>query len=265
MNLSHPDLGSIAYTQTGNGSHALVLLHGFCESSEIWQPILPYLTDSYTVVCIDIGSFGSSVLLGETTIERMAAQAEAVMQALGQPTYTVMGHSLGGYVALAMLAQYAPQVAGIGLIHAHPYADSPEKKANRTKSMAFVARNGTAAFVRQLFYALFAPDFARANTAFIEALAMAAQAIAPQTIIATSQAMRDRPDRSALLAQAQIPVLLVCGKQDNTIPLEQNLAQSLLPSVVKLALLPEVGHVGMHEAPAEVAQAMRSYLSFLLT
>jgi pimeloyl-ACP methyl ester carboxylesterase len=261
--ITDAELGTIAYTQQGMGANTLVLLHGFCEDSGIWANILPNLTDDYTVICIDIGSFGASALLGAGSIDRMAAQVAAVLTELACAPCVIIGHSLGGYVALSCLAQFPNRLCGIGLLHSHPYADSPEKQINRSKSIEFVQRNGTAPFVKQLFYALFAPDFARQHTVFIEQISATAKNIAPEAIIAASAAMRDRPDRSDILAQTNLPVLFICGQQDHTIPVEQSLAQSLLPTTAKLVLLEGVGHMGMYEAPAEVAAAMRKYLAFV--
>ena len=239
----------------------LVLLHGFCENSTIWQLLLPYLPPNSQVVCIDIGSFGGSKLQRDTTVENMAVQVADVLTALQIARCVLLGHSLGGYVTLAFAAQFPQYLAGFGLLHSHPFVDTFEKKENRRKTIQFIQRHGVAPFAKQFFYALFAPDFARANTHLIEELTATARTLAPETIIAASYAMIDRTDRSAVLQTTALPVLIVGGKQDDTIHTPVSIAQSLLPNTSKLVLLARVGHMSMYEAPQALANAITHYLS----
>ena len=152
---------------------------------------------------------------------------------------------------------------GFGLIHAHPYADTTARKNNRQKAIQFIQRNGVAPFVKQFFYALFAPDFARTHTDLIEQLTAKAADITAETIIAASQAMINRPDCSEVLQQTTLPVLIVGGYQDDTLPLQLTIAQSLLPKITKLVLLENVGHMGMYESPKVLGDAISLYLAAL--
>jgi pimeloyl-ACP methyl ester carboxylesterase len=240
----------------------LVLLHGFCEDSRIWDDILTRLPDNQPVVCIDIAGFGQSLLQQTWKVESMATEVKKVLEHLQIQECVLVGHSLGGYIALAFAEYYPEALLGLGLFHSHCYADSIEKQENRLKSIDFIQRNGTASFVKQLFYALFAPDFARANTALIEGLINEARKISPQAIIAASEAMIVRRDRSDVLQQLRVPLLLIAGKQDNVIPIEQSLAQACLADTTMLVLLDDVGHQGMIENPTETARALLNFYQF---
>ncbi len=240
----------------------LVLLHGFCEDSSLWQSLLERLSPltNRTILAIDLGSFGESKL-GETSMATMAGQVHSVLTHLNISKAVVLGHSMGGYVAMEMAALYSDRLAGLVLLHSHVFADSPEKKENRDKAIDFIERNGTAPFVKQLFYQLFEPDFARANTVLVENLIANARNIAPQTIIAASAAMRDRHDRSETLTNAKFPVLLISGQHDNTISEAQSLAQAALADSTCFVWLKNAGHMAMFEQPDHVVDALLGFLN----
>lgn len=251
-------------TTQATADYPLVLLHGFCEDSTIWQTLLPFLVTSNSkraIIAIDLGGFGQSEQLGNT-IESMATQVKEVVEALAISPCILVGHSLGGYVALAFAEYFADNLAGFGLLHSHAFADTPEKQQNRDKSIGFIARNGMSAFVSPLFYQLFAPDFARANTELVEQLIANAALTTPTAAIAASLAMRDRRDRTAVLNACSKPILLISGKQDNAITPAQSLAQAALPTTCFFNWFTHVGHMAMLEEPEKTAQMITEFCAF---
>ncbi len=239
----------------------LVLLHGFCEDSSLWELLLDLLLPKIpnTVLAIDLGSFGNS-RINETSMQSMAAQVQSVLAHLNIPKAFILGHSMGGYVAMEMAETYPDRLAGLILLHSHVFADSLEKKQNRNKAIDFIERNGAAPFVKQLFYQLFEADFARANTVLVEKMIEKARNIDPQTIIAASAAMRDRPDRSETLKKLECPVLLISGQHDNTITEAQSLAQAAFANTTRFIWLKNAGHMAMFEQPEQVIDALVGFL-----
>lgn len=250
----------IAYRLSRGGAGVpMVLLHGFCEDSRIWQDWLSFLPGR-PYVLVDLPGFGGSGYAANLSMERMAEDVKALLDHLSIKKCVLVGHSMGGYVGLAFAGRYAERLAGLCLFHSHPFADPAEKKAGRLKSIEFIQKNGHILFVRQLFPGLFADAHLNRYKKVVDKLIHHAANYAPEAIIAALEAMRNRPDRSEVLRDLPCPVLFFIGKSDEAVPLELSLAQAHLPAMADIRMYPKVGHFGMYEAQRETAEAMREFL-----
>ncbi len=176
--LHHHDR-TIAYSTQGKGP-AIVLLHGFCEDSTIWSDFQSALADAgFQVVCIDLPGFGGSEPIPHASIEQYAEAVEAVVGTLELSRFVLTGHSMGGYTALAFAEKHPERLAGLGLFHSHPYADSESKKEARRKNIQFIENHGHIMFVKQLMPMLFAPAFAASNSYLVGKLVHAASSDQP--------------------------------------------------------------------------------------
>jgi len=253
---------TIAYDVFGAGE-PLVLLHGFCEDSTIWDKVIKSIDAQ--IIRIDLPGFGQSELLENLTIPMMADIVAAVLDHLKIKTCIMIGHSMGGYVSLAFAEKYADRLIGLGLFHSHPYEDPKDKKAARDKSIDFIQRNGHIHFVKQLIPQLFLYGSRKSNTFEIESLTHKASLLSPETIIASLQAMRDRADHSALLANLTCPVLMIIGLEDAVIPATVNLEQTALPTIGSIHLLAAAAHICMLEMPALSQKIINDFLVFCMT
>lgn len=251
----------IASRRAGAGK-AVVLLHGFCESSSLWNRFVAALQAHYTVITIDLAGFGDSDMIAPYTIEQLADMVQTVVEDYGLEEYVLIGHSMGGYVATACLERHGARLRGVGLFHSHPFEDSEEKKKNRQKSIEFIQKHGVAPFVAHLFSSLFAPGFSAAQPAVVEDFIDQCSQQQSDAVIAASRAMMQRGDRSAVLRRAHCPVLFIIGEQDTSIPLSLCLQQTSLPDRAYIRILSEVGHLGMVEAEGEAVRAVEAFLEW---
>ncbi|MFM8913487.1 MAG: alpha/beta fold hydrolase, partial [Flammeovirgaceae bacterium] len=139
--------------------------------------------------------------------------------------------------------------------HSTAAADSDEKKQNRNKTIEFVRANGVNAFVDvfvpSLFYQQANPNIARVY--------QMARGTSLETLVAYSQAMRDRPSQEAWLKAFDNNFLIVAGDHDPLIPINLLKQQSALAPKGTFCELPQVGHMGMFEAPEKAIEAVRSF------
>ena len=243
------------------GTTPLVLIHGFCEDSSVWKGILPGLSD-LPVIAADLPGFGESDLPSAATV---AYYAEAVIQALdtiGITRFYLLGHSLGGYVALEILAGYGNRLAGMGLVHSHPLADSAERLDARRRGIELLQSGRKDLYVSQLFPGLFAPAYAQAHPETVQTLIENGRRQPAEGIIAALEAMMGRKDHRETLRTAPCPVLFIAGTEDTLIPAEVTWNSALLPDMARVEMLPGVGHMGMYEAPEAVIAAVRSLVTF---
>lgn len=260
-NLNWKD-GQLSYTDEGRGTQTLFLVHGFCESLRMWDDWrLPLLKGDWRVVRIDLPGFGESTASAKT-IEEYAAAVHALVSYLELDKVVLIGHSMGGYVTLAVAERKPIWLQGLGLFHSHPYADDEHTREKRNKSVAFVQQNGHYHYVKQLIPKLFSPDRATSYSHQRDRMVLLASRAGAQGIIDGQIAMRDRSDRSSFLSQTELPVLFINGAFDQTVSAQQRQDQLALPCRVQLCFLPKAGHMGTVEAPRKTQRAVREFLKF---
>jgi pimeloyl-ACP methyl ester carboxylesterase len=190
----------------------------------------------------------------------MAESVKAVLDELNVTDCVLIGHSMGGYVAVEFAKNYPEGVKGIGLFHSHPYADSEERKRERQKSMQFIQKNGSILYVKQLIPSLFAELFATSNEFLMNSLIFKASKYPPAAIIGAHEAMLNRPDNSEVLRKATYPVLFIIGKQDKVVPYQVSLEQTHLPVLADIHILAKVAHMGMYRAKNETLKIVRNFM-----
>lgn len=243
------------YTLTGQGPD-VVLLHGFTESQAVFDGIKPYLSGC-RLLCPDLPGHGHTTIAPHyQTIDDYAGWLHELLDLLGMENPIVIGHSLGGYVALAY-ARHRP-VAGLGLWHSTALPDSPERRVNRDRGRDFVLEHGVGRYISGLIPQLFPTD----TDGHIQQVLTLARQTSQQGIVQTLAAMRDRPDCTAVLQRLQVPVLLLHGLRDRIIPLDDVLAQARLPRRAMYVGLAEVAHMGMYEDPQACGRALAAFLHF---
>jgi len=240
-------MAELAFQELGNGPTVL-LLHGFCENKSIWQPLAPKLAQHARVLALDLPGFGDNPSVqGDASIAGWASQLSSWMDLHQINQAHIIGHSMGGYVALA-LAELAPQkISGLCLFHSTAWPDHEEKKQKRTKTVSFLKENGVQAFVKNLIPSLFAPEHRQTMRTEIDQVVELATHTPDSTAIAATVAMRDRPDRQHVLENADFPCLFVAGENDDIIPYQDIETQSRLTAQGEFVLLNKCGHMGMYE------------------
>ena len=121
------------------GDKCVVLLHGYLESLLVWEDFVPYLYKEVRVVTLDLPGHGISVVTGAVhTMDFLADTVADALKALGIGRCTLVGHSMGGYVALAFCERHPEMLDGVVLLSSTPNPDTPEKAENRRREIALV-------------------------------------------------------------------------------------------------------------------------------
>jgi len=254
---------NISYSIEGAGE-TLVLLHGFCEDKSVWHEFKKPLLLNVNIICIDLPGFGKS-LPGNNHLS-MELIADAVLSVLNEEQIEkcfLIGHSMGGYVALSFAEKYSGRLKGFGLFHSSCFADDELKKETRKKVAEFVVKNGSRAFADQLFPTLFTTEFADRNKELIVAIEEKAAIIPEQSIANASLAMRERIDKTDFLKNTKLPILIIIGKNDLAIPFERSVMMAHLPSTAVICMLEKSAHMGMLEEPDKSIMAILNWMKLL--
>lgn len=251
------------FFEKGQG-HPLLFLHGFCESGEMWRYFAESLSTQYRVICPDLPGFGDSVLRQPIqSLEEVAEQLESWLQELHIQNPIVLGHSLGGYVALALLERMGNRIQAIGLLHSTAYADDLEKKGMRNRVLTFLNKHGAVKFVTSFVPQLF-PEHRRIELA--EAMALAIEdgkRSSLEGLLAYTVAMRDRKDRMEVLQQFAGPKLLLAGILDESVKIESSRAQQ--GAYTHYIELEGVGHLGMVEEKEKTLALVENFIKEALS
>lgn len=255
--------GLMHYRVEGDG-RPLILLHGFGESGTIWDDQIRVLAQVCRVIIPDLPGSGTSLPCQHhsfETLEDFAALLCALLDAEGIPNCTIIGHSMGGYIALAFADLYPNRLEGFGLFHSTALADSQPRREMRSKGMRFMNEHGASAFLREVIPGLYADTFRASSADMVhkhisETLSWAT----PEALSGYYRAMMARPDRTRVLADFNGPVLMVLGALDKTVVLEETLPQTNLLKYGHVHILESVAHMGMREDPERSGEILKAFM-----
>ncbi|HUZ58392.1 MAG TPA: alpha/beta hydrolase [Hanamia sp.] len=242
----------IFYRIEGKGKPVL-LLHGFGEYGNIWNHQIKTLSKNYCLIIPDLpGSGKSEMLKGNCTLEDYAEVIkaitdESIFKEKKEKQFSLIGHSMGGYITLAFAEKYPKLLNSLGLFHSSAFADDEQKKATRRNGIEFIKKNGSEAFLKTAIPNLFSEQTKKENPGLLTQLLTISKDISPEVLIQYYEAMILRPDRTSVLKSFSKPILFICGKFDTVVPLEASLKQVQLPTLIFLHILKNSAHVGMWE------------------
>lgn len=234
------------------------MIHGFCESGKMWEDFAEKLSDGFRVICPDLPGFGDSPISGDQiSLEEVAVILEDWLDSNRIENPIVIGHSLGGYVTLALLELMGNRIKAIGLFHSTAFPDDADKKEMRNRTIAFLKKNGVEKFVTSFVPPLF-PENRRAELSKeIEIAIEDAKRSSLNGLVAYSAAMRDRKDRLEVLRNFSGLKLLIAGTEDGAVKIESSRAQK--DAFSNYAELEGVGHMGMVEEKQKTLEIVRKF------
>lgn len=251
----------INFVSFGQGK-PLIFIHGFCESKEMWITFSGELAKTHTVYCIDLPGFGESPLKQDhISLEEVAVMLQEWMEENGIQHPTVIGHSLGGYVTLALAELMGKDLAAIGLFHSTAFPDDAEKKKTRNKTITFIKKHGVDKFIDSFVPPLFSEQHRITHKNRIEELTALGKKSSKKGVLAYVAAMRDRKDRMEVWKNFKGKKLMIAGVLDGAVKIEGSRIHK--PYTDDYFELREAGHMGMFEAEQETLIILQEFLKKL--
>lgn len=250
-----------AYWAEGEGK-AVILIHGFAEDHAVWEHQTAFLRAHHRVLVPDLPGTGRSALTQPLSMESMAEFIYAILVAEGVSQATIIGHSMGGYVAMAFAEKYPHLLEGLGLFSSTAKPDTAEKVEARQKSIRMMNQYGSEPFLRQSLPNQFSEVFRSKQAARVENFVQQALPISKESLIAYYEAMIARPDRTEVLKEIKVPVLFFIGKDDQAVPPDNTLAQVTLPAIASVHIFDNVGHMGLLEVYEESNLILHHFTAF---
>jgi len=243
----------------------VVFLHGFGEDLSLWDRISCSLSKKYQIISIDLPGFGKSQACKTpfTLTEIAEFVHHHLTQVLKIDQFVIFGHSLGGYISLALAESYPDSVLAFGLINSTSFADSQEKKDNRGKTIDFINKHGSHFFLKSFVPNLFTPENQRNLSEEVAKVVQMGADLPNSVLTSYMSAMQRRPDLSHLLGQPK-NILFVAGLLDPHFPYKDILLEvGLLKDSQDAHLLSKVAHMSMIEAEKQLEIIIDNFLSDL--
>ncbi len=248
---------AISFSDIGKGT-AVVLLHGFLENKTMWRELVPSLAKKNRVISIDLLGHGETDCLGYIhSMEENAEIVDAILSHLRIRKAVFIGHSMGGYVALAFAELHINKVKGLVLLNSTALEDSIERKINRDRAIKAVKQNYIN-FVRMSIANLFSENNRDLLKNEIENVKLEALKTPLQGIVASLEGMKIRKDRQFILKETDFPKLLILGEKDGVLLYKDNVSQ-IVATNTELISFPD-GHMSHIENKVELEKVIASFL-----
>lgn len=230
----------------------LLLVPGMLNTPRIWHRVAPLLQDVAEVRTVDVRA--------QTSIAEMARDGWALLADVPATTpIAVCGFSMGGYVAIEMVATGDRPVRALGLLDTSGRPESPEGAATREKTIAAFERNFEKTIAGVAQFAVH-PN-TRGDQALMEEMLSILRDTGAEAAIRQNRAIMGRADHRAALAALQVPTLVMCGREDQVTRgvLSEELAAAI-PGA-RLEWIEDAGHMTPLEQPQRVAQLLSGLLT----
>ncbi|MBZ9652885.1 alpha/beta fold hydrolase [Psychroflexus montanilacus] len=248
----------IHFISLGEGE-PVILLHGFLENSSMWTRLQEELSKTHKVYALDLPGHGETEAIGYIhTMEDYAALVLAFAEDQKLETFSLVGHSMGGYVALALAELASDKIKKLILLNSSSLADSEVKQKERNRAIGMIQKYPEA-FIRMAVKHLFLPKDQKRLSAEIDTAILEAKKCSQQGIINTLNGMRERKDRTKVLTNISSKSLIILGKEDKVIDFEKTKAIAE-EAGIELEILPG-GHMSYIEHPDLLLKTVQEFLS----
>ncbi len=249
----------ISYTDEGKGV-PLLFVHGFPLSRGAWRKQVSELKSSYRVVASDLRGHGESETRhGPTTMAQLAEDLQALLLHLKTGPVVLIGHSMGGYVALAFAPRFPEMLRGLVLVGTKAGQDSLETVAARRATAEKVKSEGVQVVIDAMAPKMLAVG--NRDPAMAEEVRGLMARSKPEGVIGALLGMAERPDSMATLAGISVPTLVVTGAADTLVPPEESGKLAQLIKDAQLSVIPRAGHLVAFEQADEFNRVLREWLS----
>jgi pimeloyl-ACP methyl ester carboxylesterase len=239
---------------------ALIFLHYWAGSGREWHAVAADLGAECQCLAPDLGGFGDAPPpAAGYSVDAYASEVEALITRQQLTDYVLVGHSMGGKIALAVAARQPAGLRGLALLSPSPPTPEPMTEAERQASLQAYGDPEAAAATFEHITARMLPDELRQQV-----IADNLRASHPAWEAWLLQGSRE--DLCSRMPRVQVPICLLAGTADAVLPPQVHRRELLpcLPTAPTLHLIEGAGHLLPLEAPGEVGQLLRQFMAELL-
>ena len=190
--------------------------------------------------------------------DSLAGMAEELL-AKTPARFTLIGLSLGGYLAFEIIRRQLHRIERLVLMDTTAMADHPARRAGRLADIAKVREGGIEALIPELPARWLHPAHVQ-RSELTDPISAMARSIGARGQFNQQTAMLSRPDSQDDLERVRVPTLLVCGREDSVTPVSDHEAMAARVPSARLEIIEHCGHLSALEQPAVVNRVLRNWL-----
>ena len=252
----------IDYEVTGTRSAPpVVFIHGFPFDKLMWKPQVEALKNDFYVVTYDVRGHGKSAASdGLYTVEYFVDDLVGLLDHLKLSTATIVGLSMGGYIALRALERHPERFRALVLCDTKSEADNNDGKVRRSNQAKAVKWDGMEEFADGFVKNIFYEKTFETNPDVIEMIRKTIESTSPLVAAGTLIALAARTDTTALLYSLKIPALILVGQHDSVTPPSCSQAMKEKIPGAEMHVIPRAGHLSNLENPDEFNKHLVKFL-----
>lgn len=253
---------ALRYVEHGvGGAGPVVLLHGFPLNGAMWDDLVPALADRYHLIVPDLRGHGASDAPDEPYVMAdHAADIVALFDRLGVSRTAIVGLSMGGYIAIQLLARAPERINAAVLADTMGRGDTDERRQARSAQAEVIRRDGLGAFADLVLPRMFAPSVFEQRPTLVERFRRTIISQRPHAVIAALQGLASRPEMLDALSRIRLPTLVLVGSEDAATTPDDSRELAAVIQGSELVVLPEAGHMTCWEDPIAFNSAVRAFL-----
>jgi pimeloyl-ACP methyl ester carboxylesterase len=253
----------LARDDTGCGP-PIVFLHAVPLDRSMWAPQLSTFAQSYRCLALDMRGFGESVVAPPFSMDQYATDVVTVLDALGITKATLVGLSIGGSIAFALWRRYRDRVHALVLVNAQAEADDDEMRVRRQRLIQVVQSEGSAAGADLQIGGLVGETTRARNPTLVSDLRRRCAAAPAAGLVGALDAMLGRPDSRGLLADIDVPTLVVTGDEDVLVSTAEARSMHRAIPGSRFESIARAGHLCSMERPAAFNHVTGEFLGAIL-
>ncbi len=252
----------VAYEDRGQGS-AIVLLHGFPFNRSMWREQIEALSAKHRIIAPDLRGHGETIVTESATMEEMAEDVAALIDALDIKQAVICGLSMGGYVAFEFVRLHPERVRALVLADTRPQADAEEARRNREAMAKRALEEGMEAIAEAQLPKLFSPKTLGEESEKVARVREMIVSTKPEGAAAALHGMKVRRDHSEWLPQIIVPTLIIVGSEDQITPPTDSEMMNRRIRGSRLEIIDGAGHVSNIEHAIQFNRALVTFLDDL--
>jgi pimeloyl-ACP methyl ester carboxylesterase len=234
----------------------VVFLHGFGEDASVWTDFITHLPKKHTYFTPDFSHLKSCFSISEYAEWLKKELDKAKIEQL-----VLIGHSMGGYIALEFAELHTEQILGLGLFHSSAAPDSEEKREARDKTIQFLIKHDTDLFIKHFYPNMFNEQFKHERPELIADNIAKFTKIPNEALLAATLAMKGRKGQLNCIEDFDFPIFQIIGQLDTFVNYMDALEQTALLKHPNVLLLHSISHAGMYESPEICADYIANFIN----
>ena len=228
---------------------SIVLFPGMMCTKDVFKHQINYLKDYFNVIVTEFNQYDDIVSGVKNLVTNLPSE------------FHLLGHSMGGIVAMEIVKQFSESVLSLALLNTNPYEEKQEIRQKRNWNIKELDKLDLIALMKSDYISHYFPSSCEDKSKLIEKCVDMVSTLDKQVFYNQSVALRDRSDQTATLKSLNCKTLLICGENDLLCPVSYHSDMKKMINKSDLIVLEGVGHMPTLECSETLHNHLKNFFS----